>query len=55
MKITEIKFNEDALMLKVLSNHAIDNSDDIMLFIDECSNIDNVYSANEADHDHVLN
>lgn len=55
MKITEIKFNEDTLMLKVLSNHAIDNSDDIMLFIDECSNIDNVYSANEADHDHVLN
>lgn len=54
MKITEIKFNEDVLIITVLSDQPIGNDHDIVLFVDECSNIDNVQSTNEVDHDYVL-
>lgn len=54
MKIIEAKFNEDVLMLAAQFDHLLENNVNIALFVDECSNIHNISSTNETDHDYVF-
>lgn len=43
------------MVFNVYTNISIVNTNDIVLYIDECTNIENVYCENPDNHDYVLN
>ena len=43
------------MVFSVYTNISIVNTNDIVLYIDECHNIGNIYCENPDNHDYVLN
>ena len=54
MKIIDIEYSNDVIQIQFEYNEQINNVDEMVLLIDECSNVSNVGSNNVEEHDYTL-
>lgn len=53
-KIVDVNIKENAMTFSVYTDISIVNTNDIILYIDECSNVSNIYCDSPDNHDYVL-
>lgn len=53
-RITNVKKKDDVLVFSIYSNISIVNTNDIILYVDECDDIDSIYCSSAENHDYVF-
>lgn len=53
-KIVNVNFKDNAMTFEVTTSISIVNTNDIVLYIDECANVANIYCDSRDNHDYVL-
>lgn len=53
-KIVNVNFKDNAMTFEVTTSISIVNTNDIVLYVDECSNVANIYCDSVENHDYVL-
>lgn len=52
--ITNVKIEGDKMSFYILSNISIVNTNDLVIYVDECSNISKIYCSDQDNHNYVL-
>lgn len=52
--ITNVKIEGDKMSFYILSNISIVNTNDLVIYVDECSNINKIYCSDQDNHNYVL-
>lgn len=53
-RITNVSIKDNVMSFNIISNISIVNTDELVVYIDECTNIDSIYCDNPDDHNYIF-